>query len=133
MHRDAASSARLHLLQELSTLGQPLVHALLFREGLGGVKPMFPASTSRPGQPFGGSQSGTGTAVHPASSIGHCRGLTRRASGSRRRIFAQPDYFTGLCPRFSLITKYFLASFCNFCFRRLVRAFSLRTSSNESA
>ena len=66
MHRDAGRSAGLHLFQELSTLGQQLAHTLLFRQGLGGVKPMFPASTSRPGQPFGGSRSCTA----PCSSFG---------------------------------------------------------------
>ena len=34
---------------------------------------MFPARTPRPLQPFGGSRSGTGTAVHTAPSIRHCR------------------------------------------------------------
>ena len=73
IHRDADRSAGLHLFQELSTSGQQLAHTLLFRQGLGGVKPMFPASTPRPLQTFGGSWSGTGAAVHTASSIGHCR------------------------------------------------------------
>ena len=54
MHRGADRSAGLHLFQELSTLGQQLAHTLLFRQGFGGVKPMFPASTSRTLQPFSG-------------------------------------------------------------------------------
>jgi len=64
MRREAAGSAGLHLFQELSTLGQQLAHALLLRQGCGRVKPMFPASTARPLQPFGGSRSGAGAAVH---------------------------------------------------------------------
>ena len=37
IHRGADRSARLHLFQELSTLGQQLTHTLLLRQGLGGV------------------------------------------------------------------------------------------------
>jgi hypothetical protein len=40
MHREVGRSAGLHLFQELTTLGQQLAHTLLFRQGLGGVKPM---------------------------------------------------------------------------------------------
>jgi hypothetical protein len=67
MHREAVGSAGSHLFQELSTLGQQFVQTLLFREGLGRIEPVLPASTSRPGQPFGGARSGSGTAVHTAS------------------------------------------------------------------
>jgi hypothetical protein len=49
--------------------GQQLAHTLLFRQGLGGVLPMFPASTPRPLQPFSGARSGTGAAVHTAPSV----------------------------------------------------------------
>jgi len=45
------------------TSGQQLAHTLLLRQGLGRIKPMFPART----------------AVHAASSVWHCRGLTLRA------------------------------------------------------
>ena len=38
MHREAAGSARLHLFQELSTLGQQLAHSLLPGSGLGRIK-----------------------------------------------------------------------------------------------
>jgi hypothetical protein len=41
MHRDTDRSAGLHLFQELFTLAQQLAHTLLFREGCGGVLPMF--------------------------------------------------------------------------------------------
>jgi hypothetical protein len=41
---------------QLSTLGQQLAHPLLFRQDHGGVLPMFPASTPRTRQPFGGSR-----------------------------------------------------------------------------
>jgi hypothetical protein len=68
-----ARSVGLHLFQELSTLGQQLAHTLLFRQGCGGVKPMFPARTARPGRTFGGARSGTGTGVHPGFSVGHSR------------------------------------------------------------
>src|SRR5450432_683646 len=61
IHREAVGSARLHLFQELSTLGQQFAQALLFREGRGRVLPMFPASTARPLQCFGGARSGTST------------------------------------------------------------------------
>jgi hypothetical protein len=71
MHRDTDRSAGLHLFQELSTLGHQLAHTLLLREGHGRIEPMFPAGTSRPRQPFGGSRSGTGAAVHTASSVCH--------------------------------------------------------------
>ena len=40
---------------------------------------MFPACTLRPRQALGGARSGAGTAVHAASSVWHCRGLTLRA------------------------------------------------------
>ena len=66
MHRDTVRSVGLHLFQELSTLGQQLAHTLLFRHGLGGVKPMFPASASRPRQPFYSARSSTRAAVHTA-------------------------------------------------------------------
>jgi hypothetical protein len=80
IHRGADRSARLHLFQELSTLAQQFAHTPLLRQGRGGVLPMFPASMPRPLQPFGGSRSGAGTAVHSTSSIGHSRGLTCGAS-----------------------------------------------------
>jgi hypothetical protein len=63
MHREARSSARLHLFQELPTLAQQLTHPLLLGQGLGRIKPMFPPRTSRPSQAFGGAWSGSGTAV----------------------------------------------------------------------
>jgi hypothetical protein len=53
MHREAAGSADLHLFQEVSTLGQQFTHTLLLRQGVSGIKPMLPASTPRPHQPFG--------------------------------------------------------------------------------
>jgi hypothetical protein len=41
------------MTSRMRTLGQRLAHALFFRQGLRGrVKPMFPASTSRPLQPL---------------------------------------------------------------------------------
>ena len=61
MHRDAVRLVGLHLFQELSTLGQQFALTLLFRQGPGGVKLMFPASTARPLQPFGSPRSGAGT------------------------------------------------------------------------
>jgi hypothetical protein len=39
MHPDADRLARLHLFQELSTLGQQLAHTLLLRQGRGGFPP----------------------------------------------------------------------------------------------
>jgi hypothetical protein len=80
MHREAAGSARLHLFQELSTLGQQLAHTLLLCQGLRGMEPMFPARTPRPRQPFSGARSGAGAPMHTAPSVCHCRGLTCRAS-----------------------------------------------------
>ena len=77
MHRDTGRSVGLHLFQELSTLGQQLAHTLLFRQGRGGVKPMFPASTSRPLQPFGGSW------LRP-------RGIVRRDGASGPRSWRPP-------------------------------------------
>ncbi len=68
-HRDPGRSVGLHLFQELSTLGHQFAHTLLFRQGLGGVLPMFPASMSRPLQLFAGARSGTRAAVHAASFI----------------------------------------------------------------
>ena len=53
-----------HLFQEFWTLGQQFTPTLLFRQGCGRVLPMFPARPPRPIQPFGGSRSGTGTAVY---------------------------------------------------------------------
>jgi hypothetical protein len=41
-----SDSADLHLFQELSTLGQQFAHALLFGQGRGAVKAMFPASST---------------------------------------------------------------------------------------
>jgi hypothetical protein len=43
-----SGSVGLYLFQELSTSGQQLAHTLLFRQGGGRAKPMFPASMSRP-------------------------------------------------------------------------------------
>ena len=74
MNPEAASSAGLHLFQELSTLGQQFAHPLLLGSGLGKIKPMFPARPPRPRQPFGGARSSTGAAVHTEPSIvGNCR------------------------------------------------------------
>ena len=50
--RKSFDSVGLHLFQELSTLGQQLAHTLLFRQGLGGVKPVFPARPPGPRQPL---------------------------------------------------------------------------------
>ena len=71
MNPEAASSDRLHLFQELSTLGQQFAHPLLLGSGLGKIKPMFPARPPRPRQPFGGARSSTGAAVHTASCACH--------------------------------------------------------------
>ncbi len=49
---------------------------------------MFPASISRPLQPFGGARSSTRNAVHAASSIGHRRVLART---SRDRLLNSKD------------------------------------------
>jgi hypothetical protein len=80
MRREATSSADLHLFQELSTLGRQLAHALLLRQSCIGVKPMFPATTSRPGQAFGGARSSADTAVHSTSTSSYRRGLASDAS-----------------------------------------------------
>ena len=45
MHREVAGSARLHLFQGLSTLGQQLARPLVLCSGLGRVEPVLPAST----------------------------------------------------------------------------------------
>ena len=60
MHREAAAgSARLHLFQELSTLGQQLAHPLLLGSDLGRIEAVLPART-----PLGRARSGTGMPVH---------------------------------------------------------------------
>jgi hypothetical protein len=73
-------SARLHLFQELSTLGQQLTRPLVLCAGLGRIKPMYPTGTPRPRYPFPGARSGTSTAVHTAFAIaGHRHALPRPA------------------------------------------------------
>ena len=50
MHPDADRSARLHLFQELSTLGQQLAPTLLLRQGRGGIATeLLPETSRQPG------------------------------------------------------------------------------------